>query len=172
MFILCRYTVLVTTSWNTRGTVYGTSDKSYSNDLYQIDHTSHYSRLRYFRFEDGREKCKSDGWVNRLNRRLRKIHIPLGLALLIAAFVHAIFSSTGIFALIWGALCLVFLALTCLTWFFRKRKGFNFMKWHRVLTVAFLITLVLHLAEVPALKAKNSSEIRGGESYSQTQLNE
>jgi len=118
------------------------------------------------------KKCKPDGWVNRLNRRLRKIHIPLGLALLIAAFVHAIFSSTGIFALIWGALCLVFLALTCLTWFFRKRKGFNFMKWHRVLTVAFLITLVLHLAEVPALKAKNSSEIRGGESYSQTQLNE
>ena len=118
------------------------------------------------------KKCKPDGWVNRLNRRLRKIHIPLGLALLIAAFVHAIFSSTGIFALIWGALCLVFLALTCLTWFFRKRKGFNFMKWHRVLTVAFLITLILHMAELPALKTENSSGIRGGESYSQTQLNE
>ena len=113
------------------------------------------------------KKCKPDGWVNRLNRKLRKIHIPLGLALLIAAFVHAIFSSTGIFALIWGALCLFFLALTCLTWFFRKRKGFNFMKWHRALTVAFLITLVLHLAELPALKAENPSEIRGGEFHSQ-----
>ena len=113
------------------------------------------------------KKCKSDGWVNRLNRRLRKLHIPLGLALLIMAFVHAIFSSTGIFALIWGALCLVFLALTCLTWFFRKKKGFNFMKWHRVLTAAFLITLVLHMAELPALKAENSSGNRGGESYSQ-----
>jgi len=114
------------------------------------------------------KKCKPGGWVNRLNRRLRKIHIPLGLALLIAAFIHAVFSSTGIFVLIWGVLCLVFLALTCLTWFFRKKKGFNFMKWHRALTVAFLITLALHLAEVPSLKAENSSETRGGESYSQT----
>ena len=118
------------------------------------------------------KKCKSDGWVNRLNRRLRKMHIPLGLALLIAAFVHAIFSSTGIFAPIWGALCLIFLVLTCLTWFFRKKRGFNFMKWHRVLTVAFLITLILHMAELPALKTENSSGNRGGESYSQTQLNE
>jgi len=25
------------------------------------------------------KKCKPGGWVNRLNRRLRKIHIPLGL---------------------------------------------------------------------------------------------
>ena len=118
------------------------------------------------------KKCKPDGWVNRLNRRLRKTHIPLGLALLVVAFVHAIFSSTGIFTLIWGALCLVFLALACLIWFFRKRKGFNFMKWHRIMAVAFIITFVLHLAELPALKAENSSEIRGGEAYSQTQLNE
>ena len=41
------------------------------------------------------------------------------------------------------------------------------MKWHRALTVAFLITLVLHLAELPALKAENPSEIRGGEFHSQ-----
>ena len=118
------------------------------------------------------KKCKPDGWVNRLNRRLRKIHIPLGLALLIAAFVHAIFSSTGIFALIWGALCLFFLALTCLTWFFRKRKGFNFMKWHRILTVAFLITFVLHLSELSSIKTENSYESRSNESYSQAQINE
>ena len=118
------------------------------------------------------KKCKPDGWVNRLNRRLRKIHIPLGIALAVTAFVHAIFSSTGIFAPIWGALCLIFLVLTCLTWFFRKKKGFNFMKWHRALTVAFLITLILHMAELPALKTENSSGNRGGESYSQTQLNE
>ena len=85
--------------------------------------------------------------IYRLNRRLRKMHIPLGIALAVTAFVHAIFSSTGIFAPIWGALCLIFLVLTCLTWFFRKKKGFNFMKWHRALTVAFLITLILHLAE-------------------------
>ena len=111
-------------------------------------------------------------WINRLNRRLRKMHIPLGIALAVTAFVHAIFSSTGIFAPIWGALCLIFLVLTCLTWFFRKKKGFNFMKWHRALAVAFLITLILHMAELPALKTENSSGIRGGESYSQTQLNE
>jgi len=118
------------------------------------------------------KKCDKQNWLNRLNRRLRKMHIPLGIALAVTAFVHAIFSSTGIFAPIWGALCLIFLVLTCLTWLFRKKKGFSFMKWHRALTVVFLITLVLHLAELPALKAENSSESRGGESYSQTQLNE
>lgn len=114
------------------------------------------------------KKRDQQSWVNRLNRRLRKIHIPLGITLAVTAFVHAIFSSTGIFAPIWGALCLIFLILTCLTWFFRKKKGFNFMKWHRAFTVVFLITLVLHVTEVPALKAQNSSESRGGESYSQT----
>jgi len=118
------------------------------------------------------KKRDKQNWLNRLNRRLRKMHIPLGIALAVTAFVHAIFSSTGIFAPIWGALCLIFLVLTCLTWLFRKKKGFSFMKWHRALTVVFLITLVLHLAELPALKAENSSESRGGESYSQTQLNE
>ena len=112
------------------------------------------------------KKRDKQSWINKLNRRLRKMHIPLGIALAVTAFVHAIFSSTGIFTPIWGALCLIFLVLTCLTWFFRKKKEF---KWHRALTVAFLITLVLHLAELPTLKAENSSEIRGGESYSQTQ---
>ena len=106
--------------------------------------------------------------VNRWNRRLRKMHIPLGTALAVTAFVHAIFSSTGIFAPVWGALCLIFLILTCLTWFFRKKKGFNFMKWHRTLTALFLITLILHLIELPALKEENSAAIRSGESYSQT----
>ena len=114
------------------------------------------------------KKRDKQSWVNRLNKRLRKMHIPLGVALAVTAFVHAVFSSTGIFAPIWGALCLILLILTCLTWFFRKKKGFNFMKWHRVLTVAFLITLVLHMAELPALKAENPSELRGSESYSQT----
>ena len=114
------------------------------------------------------KKRDKQSWVNRLNRRLRKMHIPLGIALAVTAFVHAVFSSTGIFAPIWGALCLIFLVLTCLTWFFRKKKGFNFMKWHRALTVAFLITLILHMAELPTLKAENSSESRGDESYSQT----
>ena len=42
------------------------------------------------------------------------------------------------------------------------------MKWHRTLTALFLITLILHLIELPALKEENSAAIRGGESYSQT----
>jgi len=111
-------------------------------------------------------------WINRLNRRLRKMHIPLGIALAVSAFVHAIFSSTGILTPIWGALCLIFLILTCLTWFFRKKKGFNFMKWHRILTVAFLITFVLHLSELSSIKTENSYESRSNESYSQAQINE
>lgn len=111
-------------------------------------------------------------WINRLNRRLRKMHIPLGIALAVSAFVHAIFSSTGILTPIWGALCLIFLILTCLTWFFRKKKGFNFMKWHRILTVVFLITFVLHLSELSSIKTENSYESRSNESYSQAQINE
>lgn len=74
------------------------------------------------------KKKASYSWVKRTNKKLSKAHIPLGIALLVSSFVHALFSSTGILAVFLGTVILIFLALTYATWPLRKHKGFNFMR--------------------------------------------
>lgn len=96
--------------------------------------------------------------IARMNKGLRKLHIPLAIVLACAAVLHTILSFAGFtvisseaFGLVWGIICLVFIGLLFLNYFFRKKLKPNWMLWHRILASGFFISLILHMREVESL---------------------
>lgn len=89
-------------------------------------------------------------WVNRKNRSLRKKHIPIGIATMITGLFHAIWASNKHgWYLSWGKVAGVLLILLCLSYIFRKKLKSSWIIWHRILTVAFVISIILHIALIP-----------------------
>lgn len=96
-----------------------------------------------------------------LNRVFHKLHIPLGVLLLIAGGLHGLiagnFPGAGLaeielapvlFTLNWGTACFICSVLLALSYLLRKKLKKGWMPVHRVLTVLMLALLVLHVAEV------------------------
>ena len=85
-----------------------------------------------------------------INRALRKYHKELGFLLIVAGLLHGAFSSESMFSLNLGTLCWVLSVLLGLNWVFRcsflRFKGW--IRYHRMLTAAFVAVLVLHVASV------------------------
>lgn len=83
------------------------------------------------------------------NKYLRKRHKLLGLLLIASGLVHGIFSNQSIISLNVGTFTWVLSILLGLNWKVRKYKFNNksWMYYHRILAVAFTISLVIHLAD-------------------------
>lgn len=112
----------------------------------------------------GKGKDKNH-FINVWNRRLRKAHKPMGIALAIVSLIHGIASQTPV---LWGIVCCITIFLLGLNYMLRKKiTKPNWMKVHRILTVVMLITLVLHLGEIQDIKQEKYNE-----GFTQTYQNE
>ena len=89
-------------------------------------------------------------FIYKLNKALRKYHKTLGVLIIIVGFFHGLFSSKNIFSFNLGTITWLMTIVIALTWVFKKqlRKFKNWMYWHRVLTGAFVIILVIHITYV------------------------
>lgn len=100
-------------------------------------------------------KCK------RLNHIFHKIHIPIGIALVLTGLIHGLlagnFKDTGLtdarlgtvfFSFNWGTVCFVISVLLGLSYLLRRVLKNKWMKIHRLLTFCFLALIVIHVADV------------------------
>ncbi len=85
-----------------------------------------------------------------LNRILRKHHKYIGALLIITGFVHGFFSSESVLSLNIGTISWVLSILLGFNWMFRKifSKSKGWLYYHRILTIGFVLTLVLHIFDV------------------------
>lgn len=103
----------------------------------------------------GKGKDKNS-FVNTLNKKLRKAHIPMGIALAVISLIHGLASQTPV---LWGIVSFITILLLGLSYVLRKKiKNPNWMKVHRVLTVIMLVTLTLHLGEIKTIKQERHNE--------------
>lgn len=88
--------------------------------------------------------------IEQINRFLRRHHKILGLVLIATGLLHGLFSSEKVWTLNLGTIAWVLSVLLGLNWLFKKalpvRKGW--MYYHRALTVAFTVILLMHVANV------------------------
>lgn len=91
-----------------------------------------------------------DAWQRSLNRKLRKPHKWLGLATLLSAFIHGLYSSVAILSVNKGSILFVVFIAMGLSFMFRKQLKalLPWMKLHRYLAAASLVLLLLHFIEV------------------------
>lgn len=93
--------------------------------------------------------AEKSGWrsvVCSINRILRKVHIPLGIALAIVSLIHGFLSHHSA---LWGWVCCVVIILLGLSYYLRKLfPTISWIKVHRVLTVIMIATFAMHLVEV------------------------
>jgi len=88
--------------------------------------------------------------ISRINKKLRNIHKPMGVAFVTIAIIHGCFSSGNILSLNFGTVCMAMGILLGLTYLLRKtyRSKLVWIKPHRWLTMLLIIFLGLHLWEV------------------------
>lgn len=90
-----------------------------------------------------------NNFLTKLNKILRKYHKSIGIILIITSLIHGYFSSRTILSINHGTILFSISLLLAATYMFKKElknlKGW--MNWHRVLTIAFIIFLVLHIVE-------------------------
>lgn len=86
----------------------------------------------------------------RLRKRLRKVHMPLGLVALVAGLVHGLLSSDLVWSLNLGTVAWVATLLLGLSFMMRKRlnQWKSWMKIHRVITIALAGLIVVHVINV------------------------
>lgn len=89
-----------------------------------------------------------------LNKCMRYTHKPLGIILVITGLVHGIFSSEDVLSLNLGTMCWILSILTGISYMIRKSlsKQSNWIKYHRILTILFILTLGLHIIDVKFIK--------------------
>ena len=98
--------------------------------------------------------------IKPMNRFFRRIHIPFGLALLAVGLLHGVLAGNPakggfsfapvLFTLNAGTVCYLLGVLLLLTYIFRKKLKRNWMRFHRILTVAMLLFMVIHIIDVGA----------------------
>ncbi len=96
-----------------------------------------------------------------LNRFFHKIHIPFGVLMLITGVLHGVLAGNPasatlsnftfapvLFTWNWGTACLVIMLGLALSYLLRRRLKKKWMTVHRILTVALIAVLVLHITGV------------------------
>ncbi|MDL2324118.1 hypothetical protein LJC61_03060 [Ruminococcaceae bacterium OttesenSCG-928-A16] len=87
--------------------------------------------------------------ISSLNLFFRKIHIPLGVALLAIGTAHGVISFAQVTgrtaAIITGILTIILIFFIAATYLFKKRLKKRWMHLHRIGTVALLPCIFLHL---------------------------
>lgn len=92
---------------------------------------------------------KKNKSIKHINRFLRKNHKFLGVLLIIAGFIHGLLSSEDIFSFNLGTLCEIFSILLGINWYIgAKYKMKGWINYHRIITLLFLVSLILHIINV------------------------
>ncbi len=92
-----------------------------------------------------------------LNRYLRKVHIPLGIFLVVVGFVHGMNSSESVLSINLGTvvwLLSILLGINYLVRAFLTNKGL-WIRIHRALTVMFLCGIIFHVIDVGGIQLFN-----------------
>jgi uncharacterized protein with FMN-binding domain len=89
-----------------------------------------------------------------LNKNLRKHHKLLGILLVITGLIHGYFSSESILSLNLGTVAWIVSILLGLNWMARKKlsKYKGWIYYHRILTLVFILTIVLHVVQVGGIQ--------------------
>jgi uncharacterized protein with FMN-binding domain len=89
-----------------------------------------------------------------LNKSLRKYHKLLGILLVITGLIHGYFSSESILSLSLGTVAWIVSILLGLNWMARKKlsKYKSWIYYHRILTLVFILTIVLHVVQVGGIQ--------------------
>ncbi|MGI5850118.1 MAG: FMN-binding protein [Christensenellales bacterium] len=85
-----------------------------------------------------------------VNRWLRRRHKLIGLLCIATSLIHGIFSSDSILSLNLGTAAWLLSLLLGLSWLLRNKLGIKktWVIWHRVLTIALLAVLAVHIINV------------------------
>lgn len=90
-----------------------------------------------------------------INNALRKIHKPLGIAVIAIGAIHGVISiiktPQEIVANILGLLVWLLIAFLALTFYARKKLKSKWFKLHRIAAVLLVVGLVAHIAIAVAL---------------------
>ncbi|MCE9676798.1 FMN-binding protein [Paraclostridium bifermentans] len=99
--------------------------------------------------------------LKKLNKYMANTHKLMGISLVITGLIHGIFSGESVISLNTGTICWVISITLGVSWMARKilRKKGNWIKYHRVLTLIFLLTLGFHLIDVKIFDNKISTNI-------------
>lgn len=91
-----------------------------------------------------------------LNRSLRKHHKLIGILLVITGLIHGYFSSESILSFNFGTIAWVVSVLLGLNWMARKAlsKYKSWIYYHRILTAAFILTIVIHIVQVGGIQVQ------------------
>lgn len=80
----------------------------------------------------------------------KTVHIVLGFVLILVGLFHGLLSAkdASSFLLSWGFVCWILSIMAALTYYFRKifKKPRFWLVLHRILTVAIIITVIVHIA--------------------------
>ncbi|MBN2260057.1 MAG: FMN-binding protein [Clostridiales bacterium] len=89
-------------------------------------------------------------FIYRVNRILRKNHKSIGISMVLVGILHGVFSSYDILSFNLGTLLSVMTILLGLTFYLRKKFPVEriWMKIHRLLVVAVVILIPMHIVEV------------------------
>lgn len=90
----------------------------------------------------------------KLNKGLRKHHKVMGILLVITGVIHGYFSSESILSINLGTIAWIVSILLGLNWMARKSlsKYKSWIYYHRVLTAAFILTIILHVVQVGGIQ--------------------
>lgn len=95
-----------------------------------------------------------NSFLTKLNRSLRKYHKLIGILLISTGLVHGYFSSEKVLSFNLGTASWLVCILLGLNWMMRKAlskyKGWIF--YHRILTMGFLLTIILHVVDVGGIQ--------------------
>jgi uncharacterized protein with FMN-binding domain len=97
---------------------------------------------------------KKSDWIRSLNRFLRRHHIVLGISLILTGLLHGIFSSEKVLTFNLGTICWILSMLLGLNYLCRSifKKKSLWIVYHRILTVIFIISIVLHIIDVGGIQ--------------------
>lgn len=97
----------------------------------------------------------------KLNRIFHRIHIPLGVGLIIAGLIHGLLAGNSadatlkdasigetFFSINTGTVCFILAVALGVTYLLRRILKKKWMTFHRILTVALILSIVIHIAEM------------------------
>ena len=85
--------------------------------------------------------------LKKINKILGKLHKPFGIAIIVTGLIHGLNSSYAVISLNLGTVCWEFSILLAVNFFLRKKFKTSkpWIYYHRVLTLMFIVSLIIHI---------------------------
>lgn len=108
----------------------------------------------YFTRKLSRGNSKFADLFKTINARLRKRHKEIGILLVLTGLLHGILSTKSVFSFNIGTVSWIVSILLGVNFMLRKplSKYRGWMYYHRILTVVFLLTILIHVKEVGGIQ--------------------